>query len=300
MIFIKKLYEPTDSPFLIVKQKFNKSYEMNNRHYHNHYELYHLLSDERHYFVKDRSYHVKSGDIVLINKNYLHRTFNAASYRHEKIMIYFKENFITDLFRKGKTTDLFTIFQQNSNVIRLNIKDQELIQSILFKILDEYNKSTQKDNKMNISNYNKTGILNKDILFHIKILLTELLYSLKKINEKEKEDFKHTSSLHKRISDIAQYINKNYQKDINLSSTANNFSLNPYYLSSLFKKITGFSFIEYLNLVRIKEAKKLLNTTNLYITEVSEEVGFNTLSHFGRVFKKYNDISPSKYRKFGN
>jgi len=57
------------------------------------------------------------------------------------------------------------------------------------------------------------------------------------------------------------------------------------------------SFIDYLNHVRILEAQKLLNETGMNITMVSEKVGFESSSHFGRVFKAISGISPTQYRK---
>jgi len=272
----------------MFNQKF-EYYEMGHRHYHNHYEIYYLLSGERYYFIKDRSYHVKSGDIVLINKNDLHHTSNANDLCHEKIMIYFKEEYIRNLFNPTMLINLFSIFEHKNHIIRLNITDQELVQRLLLKLLDEYN--SFKSSGEEFEEYKQ------EKLFHLKIMLTEFLYILKKIRKNQKEDFKHTSPLHKTISDIAQYITQNYEGNIKLTSIANDFSLNPCYLSSMFKEITGFSLIEYLNLTRIKEAKNLLNHSDLNITEISERVGFNTLSHFGRTFKKYNNISPSQYRK---
>ncbi|SIQ92359.1 AraC family transcriptional regulator [Halanaerobium kushneri] len=297
---MKELYDPMeDKSFWIQKQKFKESYEMENRHYHNHYELYYLLSGERYYFIKDRSYHVRSGDLVLINKNALHHTSNANGFQHEKIMIYFKEEYISSLFNPEKMIDLFSIFQHQSNIISLDIKNQEIIKQLLLKLLAEYNsfKLAVKNNSQQIMTDQITSDSKKENEFHLKIMLAELLYRIKKIRKSENRDFKHTSSLHKTISDIAKYIGQNYENEISLGSTADRFSLNPCYLSTKFKEISGFSFIEYLNLIRLKEAKKLLKESDLNITEISEAVGFNTLSHFGRMFKKHNDLSPSKYRK---
>jgi len=292
-----------DKSFWMLKQKFNQSYEMENRHYHNHYELYYLLKGERYYFIKDRSYHVKSGDLVLINKNALHHTSNADDFHHEKIMIYFKEEYLSGLFNPEMSIDLFSIFRSNNNIISLNIKSQEVIKQMLLKLLAEYNSymSVLEESRQNIifnrEDNKQFKESEREKSFHLKIMLVELLYNLKRILKKEKKDFKHTSPLHKTISEIAQYLGKNYEKDISLGYAAEKFSLNSCYLSTKFKEITGFSFIEYLNLTRIKEAKVLLEKTDLNITQISQKVGFNTLSHFGRIFKKHNNTAPSKYRK---
>jgi AraC-like DNA-binding protein len=59
--------------------------------------------------------------------------------------------------------------------------------------------------------------------------------------------------------------------------------------------------VEYVNLVRLKEAQKLLSAGGLNVTEVAESVGFESLTHFGRVFKASTGMSPKQYRlRFGN
>ena len=82
-----------------------------------------------------------------------------------------------------------------------------------------------------------------------------------------------------------------------LQTISERFYISPYYFSRTFKQITGFTFIEYLNGVRIKEAQKLLRKTNLSIGKIAESVGYQNNTHFGRLFKKATGISPLAYRK---
>jgi len=64
----------------------------------------------------------------------------------------------------------------------------------------------------------------------------------------------------------------------------------------MFKKITGINFTDYLSRVRIEKAKNLLLNRNLRISEIAYEVGFQSLTHFNRVFKKITGQSPTEYR----
>ncbi|MEG0502950.1 MAG: helix-turn-helix transcriptional regulator [Cellulosilyticaceae bacterium] len=75
------------------------------------------------------------------------------------------------------------------------------------------------------------------------------------------------------------------------------FYISPYYLSRTFKEGTGFNMINYLNYIRVKNAKVLLDGTSRAITDISQEVGFESTTHFDRVFKEIEGISPLKYRK---
>lgn len=99
------------------------------------------------------------------------------------------------------------------------------------------------------------------------------------------------------INDIITYINKNYHEDLSIKSIAERFYMNPTYLGQLFKKTTGLYFNDYLNVVRIEEAKKLLRRTNLKIYEIAQKVGYTNPDYFMNRFEKLNNISPLKYRK---
>jgi two-component system response regulator YesN len=74
-------------------------------------------------------------------------------------------------------------------------------------------------------------------------------------------------------------------------------NISPYYLSHLFRKEMGISFLEYLTSVRISVAKSLLKQTPMTVLEVCLEVGYQDPSYFAKIFKKKERVHPSEYRK---
>ncbi len=98
------------------------------------------------------------------------------------------------------------------------------------------------------------------------------------------------------IYEIKNYINNNYYKDIKLKKVASLFYMNSIYLGQLFKKITGMQFNDYLNTIRIEEAKKLLNQTNMKVIEVSKAVGYKDPKYFLQKFKSITNHSPSSFK----
>lgn len=68
-------------------------------------------------------------------------------------------------------------------------------------------------------------------------------------------------------------------------------------LCRLFKRQTGITCNRYLSVLRIEKAKQLLRKTELSVTEVSSETGFNSITHFERVFKSLEGTTPSAYRR---
>ena len=93
------------------------------------------------------------------------------------------------------------------------------------------------------------------------------------------------------------YIREHFAEQIDLERVALEADISPNYLSTLFKRETGLGFSEYLTQVRITEAKKLLRTTRLSVTEVAERTGYMDSKYFTKVFSKECGISPKKYQK---
>ena len=86
-------------------------------------------------------------------------------------------------------------------------------------------------------------------------------------------------------------------KPLTLGRIANEFYISSAHLARTFKKVTGLTLIEYLNIVRTNEARKLLRGNNYSISEIALAVGYGSITHFERVFKKASGYTPSTYRK---
>ncbi len=101
----------------------------------------------------------------------------------------------------------------------------------------------------------------------------------------------------KQIKLAKKYIEENYMKNITLEDLGAYIGFNPSYFSSLFKKETGTSFIEYLSKIRIEKAKDLLKDSDLRIQDVCLMVGYNDVKYFTKSFIKYTGLKPNEYRK---
>lgn len=95
-----------------------------------------------------------------------------------------------------------------------------------------------------------------------------------------------------------RFILDNYSNpELTLGSVAGYVGLNEKYFSSRFTKETGSTFINFLTEVRIRKAKELMDMTDLKMYEISQQVGYNNVEHFTRVFKRVCQISPGAYKK---
>ena len=133
----------------------------------------------------------------------------------------------------------------------------------------------------------------------IKALLTQILVMIERECKTSGNitSLKNEDVVSKHISEISEYINVHYSEDISLGSLSKVFYLNPSYISRLFKNVHGLSFSEYRNMIRLKQAAKLLTTTKLPLSEIAYSCGFKTANGFSAVFKSHTGYAPSAYRK---
>ncbi len=98
------------------------------------------------------------------------------------------------------------------------------------------------------------------------------------------------------ITKARQYIEAHHTEEIGLGQVAQAVHTSLFYFCKLFKKATGINFTAYVSRVRAEKAKNLLLNPNLRVSEIAYEVGFQSLTHFNRVFKKIVGESPTEYR----
>ena len=123
---------------------------------------------------------------------------------------------------------------------------------------------------------------------NLKISLYEKRVSAAAEPEKQEE---------RTITGITRYLQEHLTEEISLSVLAEQFHLNPQYISQLFKSEIGVNFLAYLTNIRMEKAKKLLLSTSLSIAEVAEQSGYGDYRVFTKVFKKSEGITPSQYRR---
>ncbi len=98
------------------------------------------------------------------------------------------------------------------------------------------------------------------------------------------------------IAKAKQFIRDHHTEDLSLGQVAAAVHMSLFYFCKLFRKVTGTTFTEFVSRTRIEKAKNLLLNPNLRISEIAYEVGFQSLTHFNRVFRTIAGESPTEYR----
>lgn len=266
-----------EGPFYIQHIHRSDAFERT-QHMHDMYELYYLYEGERMYFIRDRSYLILPGDLVLIDRRELHATSDSDKLGHARVVINFADSFVEGATREAPF--LLNAFQHASPVLRLDLPTRRIAEDILGKMIHEA----------------REDLLGQQFAMR-QYLIELLLFTARFVRMHPVTSPEHVSPLHRKISTIVRHINAHYAESVRLEELAERFEISPAYLSRMFKEITGFSLVEYVSLVRVQEAQRLLATTKLKVIVIAEQVGFGSLVQFGRVFRQMTKMTPLRYRQ---
>ncbi|WP_068617328.1 AraC family transcriptional regulator [Paenibacillus tuaregi] len=249
-------------------------------HYHDAYEILYFISGNLYYMVGDQTHQVVGGTLLFIRASEVHRLVNSSRHLYERITLVFKKEFLHPLCASREIEGMLSFFESGISALKLSGKDQHFVEHLFHKMIQEGDKQA-----FGYEQYQQ-------------ILLLELLLFLnRKVHDSGSKHTAETNRTHKKVLEIVNFIDNHYAERLQICQIAQQFSISPSYLSRTFKETTGFTFIEYLNNLRIKKARELLTSSSYNITEIAEQVGFDNCSHFGRTFKIIMGVSPLSFRK---
>ncbi len=266
----------------ISKVKRDYSFSMEHIHFHDSYEIYFLLEGERYYFIDKEIFHVNSGSLVLINREQLHKTSTGSNASHERIVLLLSASLFRSFFIDLGLPDPDLFFNTHYGIIELQKEDQQVAISIFSAIFDEIQKKNDRYELM------------------VKLKVTELMilihrYCKASISNDTSEKWKPVK--HSKVQEIVEYLSEHYETNESLDKIAQKHYISKSYLCRIFREITGLTVNEYINLIRIKKAKRMLKSSQYSITEISVNLGYASITYFERVFKKLVGISPRTYQK---
>lgn len=128
---------------------------------------------------------------------------------------------------------------------------------------------------------------------NVSDIFGQTIATIKDFSQEVKTSTNHYS-LH--TNRIIQYINTHYAEKITLEALSEYMHLSPVYISSLLKKETHVSLSDHINLIRINKSKQMLIFGTRSISDISYEVGYNHQTHYNKLFRKYEGMTPREYR----
>lgn len=224
------------------------------------------------YMVNNQVYNIAQGDILLLNAGVLHGLCPNKTSQLETCRLGIKR-----LHLRGLATGQFI----NENITPV-LSAGNLFASIQ-QFIDLFDSIMHEPD-------NKTPNEAQDnLLAALLVTIVRLINSDSQPNDSIPG---YSLGLH-----IKEYIDTHYLEDLRLNDIAAALHINPYYLSHTFKKVVGYSPIQYMIRRRIGESQNLLVNTNYTITDIALRCGYNNSNYFQSVFNSIVGMSPGRYRK---
>ncbi len=236
-------------------------------HYHEFYEIYYLESGERYHLIEDQVYHLMPGQFIIFKPYSLHRSYGAQDMPFCRLLMYFRPSALL-------SPNLDTALQDASGAYQLSAQDNAFFYQCMNHVLQE-----QNDPHAFQPEY-LSSLLNTMLIHFLRC-------PKERIQQKQKN----------RVTNVIYWLSSHYTEHVSLQELAQQFYVSPFHLCREFKASTNATIIQYLHALRIIEAQKMLLSTNKSITQISSEVGFDSITHFERIFKKITGSTPRAARK---
>lgn len=239
-------------------------------HIHACYQMYCCLSGSSTFIVNGTELKINDGNIFYIPPNTPHCMLPIepnSLWRTLELKFYIHDEYLASNL-PGK-----------SNIISGNALTKKMMQYV----------------QANWKSKNSYNIANIDSILYSLLLC----FFMDDVNYTESDsNIVDTSSYSSLVRAIATYVEKNYYSDFSMDKMSGKLCYNKNYLSTLFSKETNISIVEYLNLIRVRQAVISFSYYNRDVFAVCKAVGFSNTSHFSRKFKELVGVSPRNFKIF--
>ncbi len=249
-------------------------------HWHKELEILFVLNGSATLHIGQYAYSVSAGDFAFIPSNTVHMVLGETDVPFHFIAIVFHPNFIRSFGNDSIQEKYLTPLYEWQFDCPYMIKNNPIYQALVLNIAAQY---CEKE---------------KGYELYIKIHLLELCHLLYQYAEgyqlERQESNDYRTSL---IKEMMLYLQEQYTESISLSEMAEYFHISKGHLCRFFKEMTNTSPINYLNYYKINKSAQLLRDTDLEISAVAVQTGFNNISYYNRTFRRNMHMTPGEYRK---
>jgi AraC-like DNA-binding protein len=275
----EKISPDTGSSFRLIHWKSeNDRYFW---HYHPEYEIVFVRKGSGKLHIGEHLKNYEEGELVFIGPDLPHTGFGYGVIgEHEEIVVQLRKDFLGEGFmQKPELQHIRELFERAKQGLSFQGKARKLAANKLQKMLT-------------LSHFERlVELLN---IFHTLATTTDFLI----LNTADKRfDFNHKDE--DRINKVYEYVEQNYQQNVDIQAVADLTNLTIPSFCRYFKKITHITYTDFVNEYRINQACRLL-FENKSIADICFEVGFNNISHFNKTFKQLKGVSPREYKMLSN
>lgn len=245
-------------------------------HTHTECEICYMTEGSQILYFKDEEIKLDKGSLTFINSNVPHRSVSMGG-PFEYLSVKFHQKLVSRWLRALPEGRLSVLFDRDFLMLVPESMDQDFVSKIMKILYQTYN-----GNMLDV--------------FELKLMELVVYMRMKGKHIASGRTRKISTAKRSHFEQITAYMEAQAFQ-VTVDEISEKFFLSRYYLFHMFKEVSGTTMKEYMDRNRMALAMEMIEHTDDPIRKIAENFGFDSLSNFGKVFKKYAGVSPTEYRK---
>ncbi|MFD0696950.1 helix-turn-helix domain-containing protein [Paenibacillus sp. GCM10027628] len=256
-------------------------------HWHEHFEIIVMKAGQAVFHIDGKPYEAEAGDILIVHSGSLHTGYSSSGHDVEYDSIVFNRSLLRSLvmpdpahaiwvepFLNGHVTFPVKLARDNDRTLTFSTLLQQITQEFDLKM-------------------NGYELVIRSSLYMLITLLSRAYMPISSPEATSPALLRNRARFKQLLLDIETQ----FHDPMTVEQAAKQVNLNVFHFCKTFKKTTGSTFIEYVNLIRVRAAERLLMETDWTVTEIADRIGCGNPNYFTKLFKQYKGTTPSQFRK---
>lgn len=256
-------------------------------HWHEHFEIIVMQKGSAIFHVDSKPYHASAGDVIIVPSGGLHVGYSLTGGDIAFVSIVFHASLFKDRNQDSQHEQFVAPYLNNRYQFPVKPADNLSACAAYYTLLESVIHEVQL----------KGPAFQLVVKNQLHLFFTLLARSFPPQQVEGRQQSERYSVNRERFKPLLEYLDSHYDEKISIEFAAKFVNLNPYHFCKTFKKLTGRTFIDYVNLCRVNEAERLLLETDATVTEIAGKVGCDNPNYFTKLYKQYKGITPSAARK---
>ncbi|MEK3793752.1 AraC family transcriptional regulator [Paenibacillus sp. FSL R7-0204] len=258
-------------------------------HWHEHFEIIIMREGQAIFHVDSKPYEAGPGDVLMVPSGGLHVGYSLCSGDLSYVSIVFHASLFKDRNQDSQHEQFVAPYLNNLNQFPVMPAAQQPECAAYYHLLERVIAEVEA----------KQPAFQLVVKNQLHLFFTLMSRAFPARQRSEREHSERHSIHRERFKPLLEHLENHADQKMSIETAARFVNLNPFHFCKTFKKLTGRTFIDYVNFCRMDEAQRLLLETDLTITEISGRVGCDNPNYFTKLYKQYKGLTPSQARKQG-
>ncbi|BBI32979.1 AraC family transcriptional regulator [Cohnella abietis] len=256
-------------------------------HWHAHFEFIVMQEGRASFLIDSIPYEASPGEVLIVPSGALHVGYSLDDKPVKYVSIVFSSSLFEDFSLDSTYQTYIKPYLEGTQSFPVKLGDAATSHpeafSLLHQAMEEF---TSKKPAYRLA-----------VINHLMLLFIHISRSIKPSSSAGHSTEQSFSRKLEPFKQLIRYLEMNPSHKISVEQASNKVNLSSFHFCKIFKKITGRTFIDFVNLLRINEAERLLRDSSMSVTEIAEQIGCDNPNYFTKLFKKYKGMTPTLSRK---